>query len=97
MSLAERQQAAGQQQRRRQREAAQQAAAAVGHPAHQQRPGDLPGGEHAGEGGDAGVPVMVSDDIISKAAFMEFAGNAARGIAMRNANLEPTKIQEMMQ
>ncbi len=59
--------------------------------------GQIPLVQNIREGGDAGVPVMVSDDIISKAAFMEFAGNAARGIAMRNANLEPTKIQEMMQ
>lgn len=59
--------------------------------------GQIPLVQSIREGGDSGVPVMVSDDMASKAAFMEFAGNAARGIAMRNANLEPTKIQEMMQ
>lgn len=59
--------------------------------------GQIPLVQSIREGGDSGVPVMVSDDMVSKAAFMEFAGNAARGIAMRNANLEPTKIQEMMQ
>ena len=59
--------------------------------------GQIPLVQSIREGGDSGVPVMMSDDMISKAAFMEFAGNAARGIAMRNANLEPTKIQEMMQ
>jgi len=59
--------------------------------------GQIPLVQNIREGGDTGVPVMVSDDMVSKAAFMDFAGNAARGIAMRNANLEPTKIQEMMQ
>ena len=58
--------------------------------------GQIPLVQNIREGGDSGVPVMVSDDTISKAAFAEFAGNAARGIAMRNANMEPTKIQEMM-
>lgn len=59
--------------------------------------GQIPLVQNIREGGDSGVPVMVSDDILSKAAFMEFAGNAARGIAMRNANLEPTTIQEIIQ
>ncbi|CAN5823720.1 Mrp/NBP35 family ATP-binding protein [soil metagenome] len=58
--------------------------------------GQIPLVQNIREGGDIGVPVMVSDDEISKAAFEEFAGNAARGIAMRNANMEPTKIQEVL-
>ncbi|MBP9098656.1 MAG: Mrp/NBP35 family ATP-binding protein [Ferruginibacter sp.] len=58
--------------------------------------GQIPLVQNIREGGDSGVPVMVSDDTISRAAFAEFAGNAVRGIAMRNANMEPTKIQEMM-
>lgn len=57
--------------------------------------GQIPIVQSIREGGDLGIPVMVSDDEISKKAFMDFAGNAARGIAMRNANLEPTQIQEM--
>ncbi|HMO62650.1 MAG TPA: Mrp/NBP35 family ATP-binding protein [Ferruginibacter sp.] len=40
------------------------------------------------EGGDNGIPVMMSDDAITKKAFMEFAGNAARGIAMKNAGIK---------
>ena len=48
------------------------------------------------EGGDIGVPAMVSDDAISQKAFMEFAANAVRGIAMRNANLAPTEIQAIV-
>jgi len=39
---------------------------------------------------------MVGDDEITKKAFMDFAANAVRGIAMRNANLEPTEIQEIV-
>ena len=43
-----------------------------------------------------GVPVMMSDDEITKNAFREFAGNAARGIAMRNANMPASQIQEIL-
>ena len=39
---------------------------------------------------------MLSDDEITKKAFEEFAGNAARGIAMRNANMAATEIQEIL-
>jgi len=38
---------------------------------------------------------MASDDELTKKAFLNFAGNAARGIAMRNANMAPTEIQEV--
>ena len=48
------------------------------------------------EGGDIGVPLMVGNDEVSKKAFLHFAGNAARGIAMRNANLPATEIQEIL-
>ena len=46
------------------------------------------------EGGDTGVPVMISDDEISKNAFIEFSDNAIRGIAMRNAQLPVTEVSE---
>ena len=39
---------------------------------------------------------MISDDDISKKAFQEFAANAVRGIAMRNANMPATEIQEVL-
>jgi len=58
--------------------------------------GQIPLVQSIREGGDQGVPVMVSDDEISKTAFEEFAGNAARGIAMRNANMAATEIQEIL-
>jgi ATP-binding protein involved in chromosome partitioning len=58
--------------------------------------GQIPLVQSIREGGDLGVPVMVSDDDISRKAFEEFAGNAVRAIAMRNANLAPTQIQEIV-
>lgn len=59
--------------------------------------GQIPIVQAIREGGDIGVPIMVSDDELTKKAFHDFAANATRGIAMRNANLEPTQIQEMME
>ena len=58
--------------------------------------GQIPIVQSIREGGDIGVPVMVSDDKISKKAFEEFASNAVRGIAMRNANMPATEIQEVL-
>jgi len=58
--------------------------------------GQIPIVESIREGGDIGIPAMVGDDNITKKAFMDFAANAVRGIAMRNANLEPTEIQEIV-
>jgi ATP-binding protein involved in chromosome partitioning len=58
--------------------------------------GQIPLVQSIREGGDIGVPLMVSDDNITRKAFEEFAGNAARGIAMRNANMEATEIQEIL-
>jgi ATP-binding protein involved in chromosome partitioning len=59
--------------------------------------GQIPIVESIREGGDIGVPAMVGDDAITKKAFMDFAANAVRGIAMRNANLEPTEIVEIVE
>jgi len=47
--------------------------------------GQIPLVQSIREGGDLGIPIMVSDDEISKKAFREFAGNAVRGIAVKNA------------
>jgi ATP-binding protein involved in chromosome partitioning len=58
--------------------------------------GEIPLVQSIREGGDAGVPIMMSDDEISRKAFMHFAGNAARGIAMRNAMLPVTEIQQVL-
>lgn len=58
--------------------------------------GHIPIVQSIREGGDIGVPIMVSDDDLTKRAFHEFADNAIRGIAMRNANVAPTEIQEIL-
>ncbi|MFZ1783734.1 MAG: Mrp/NBP35 family ATP-binding protein [Ferruginibacter sp.] len=58
--------------------------------------GQIPIVETIREGGDIGIPAMVGDDAITKKAFMDFTANAVRGIAMRNANLEPTEIVEII-
>ena len=58
--------------------------------------GQIPIVESIREGGDIGVPAMVGDDTITKKAFMDFTASAVRGIAMRNANMEPTEIVEMI-
>jgi len=58
--------------------------------------GQIPIVQSIREGGDLGIPIMVSDDEITKKAFIDFAGNAVRGIAMRNANMAPTQVQEVL-
>lgn len=56
--------------------------------------GQIPLVQSIREGGDAGVPVMVSDDAISKKAFENFASHVIRSVAMRNANLSSQKVVE---
>ncbi|HRO48486.1 Mrp/NBP35 family ATP-binding protein [Agriterribacter sp.] len=58
--------------------------------------GQIPLVQGIREGGDTGIPVMVSDDEITRKAFMDFAGNTVRSIAMRNANIGATKIVEIV-
>ena len=58
--------------------------------------GQIPIIESIREGGDIGVPSMISDDTITQKAFIDITANAVRSIAMRNANMEPTEIQEIM-
>lgn len=58
--------------------------------------GQIPIVQSIREGGDIGVPSMVSDDPITRKAFMDFAGAAVRSISMRNANIAPTEIQEVL-
>ena len=49
--------------------------------------GQIPLIQKIREGGDEGKPVMIGADSVAKKAFHDFAGNAARSIAMINANL----------
>jgi len=57
--------------------------------------GEIPIVQSIREGGDAGTPAMISDDVISKAAFLSIAERVAQQVSIRNANLAPTKIVEV--
>lgn len=54
--------------------------------------GQIPLVQSIREGGDKGTPIMASQDSITKKAFEDFAGAAARSIAMRNANMPSTAV-----
>jgi len=58
--------------------------------------GQIPIVQSIREGGDNGVPVMVSDDAITKKAFEDFSDKAVRSIAMRNADIPVTKTLEIV-
>jgi ATP-binding protein involved in chromosome partitioning len=58
--------------------------------------GQIPLVQSIREGGDQGVPVMMSDDSVTKKAFEEFAAHVVRSIAMRNANITGAKIAEVV-
>jgi ATP-binding protein involved in chromosome partitioning len=58
--------------------------------------GQIPLVQSIREGGDAGTPVMVGDDNISRTAFVEFAGNAVRSIAMLNAHINTARVAEIV-
>ena len=57
--------------------------------------GQIPIVQGIRESGDTGKPVVLEDDSIVGRAFAELAQNTAQQIAIRNANLEPTKIVEI--
>ena len=58
--------------------------------------GQIPLVQSIREGGDIGVPIMMSDDEVSKKAFYEFAGIVARSISMRNAQMRSEQIAEVV-
>jgi len=58
--------------------------------------GEIPLVQSIREGGDDGMPIMAGSDEITKQAFINFANNAVRSISMRNANLEATKVVEVL-
>jgi len=53
--------------------------------------GEIPLVQSIREGGDAGVPAMVGEEEISKAALRSVVSNAVRQIAIRNASLPKTE------
>jgi ATP-binding protein involved in chromosome partitioning len=56
--------------------------------------GQIPLVQRIREGGDEGRPVMIGEENSAKKAFQDFAGNAARSIAMINANMNAEKRAE---
>jgi len=58
--------------------------------------GQIPLVQNIREGGDIGVPVMMGDDEITKAAFAEFAGIVARSVSMRNAHMNAEEVAEIV-
>ncbi len=48
------------------------------------------------EGGDDGMPAVLSDNALVAAPFDELAKAVAQQVAIRNANLEPTKVVEIV-
>jgi ATP-binding protein involved in chromosome partitioning len=58
--------------------------------------GQIPLVQSIREGGDAGVPAMMSDDEVTKTAFRAFASDVVRSISMRNANMSSEKVAEVV-
>ncbi len=58
--------------------------------------GQIPLVQEIREGGDSGEPAMIGAEPIAKKAFEEFAGQAARSIAMINANMRVEKVAEIV-
>src|SRR3954468_8495483 len=59
--------------------------------------GQIPLVQSIREGGDNGIPAMIGNDQISQKAFEDFAGLAARNIAIRNAKISQTKPVEVVE
>jgi ATP-binding protein involved in chromosome partitioning len=59
--------------------------------------GQIPLVQSIREGGDIGVPAMISDDAASRNAFLEFAGSVARSVSMRNAHMKSEEIAEVVE
>lgn len=54
--------------------------------------GEVPLVQSIREGGDRGIPAVINDEPVSRDAFLKIAQEVARNVAIRNANLDPTKI-----
>jgi ATP-binding protein involved in chromosome partitioning len=54
--------------------------------------GQIPLVQSIREGGDKGTPIMLSEDMVTKKAFQDFASQVVRSVAMRNANMSGEKI-----
>ncbi|NDC42971.1 MAG: MRP family ATP-binding protein, partial [Chitinophagia bacterium] len=43
-----------------------------------------------------GTPAVIDDEPVARASFMKLAQTVARNIAVRNLNMDPTKISELV-
>ncbi len=59
--------------------------------------GQIPLVQSIREGGDIGVPIMMSNDAVTKEAFTEFAGTVARSVSMRNAHMKVEEVAEVVE
>jgi ATP-binding protein involved in chromosome partitioning len=59
--------------------------------------GQIPLVQSIREGGDSGVPIMLGDDLVTREAFVEFAGTVARSVSMRNAHMKGAEIAEVVE
>lgn len=59
--------------------------------------GQIPLVQSIREGGDSGVPIMMSNDSITKDAFYGFAGTVARSVSMRNAHMKAEEVAEVVE
>jgi ATP-binding protein involved in chromosome partitioning len=59
--------------------------------------GQIPLVQSIREGGDIGIPAMMSDDETTKKAFREVAADVVRSISMRNANMSSEKVAETIE
>lgn len=59
--------------------------------------GQIPLVQTIREGGDIGVPIMMSDDEITREAFREFAGVVVRSVSMRNAHMKAEEVAEVVE
>ncbi len=58
--------------------------------------GEIPLVQGIREGGDRGLPAVLDMESGSREAFITLAKTVAQNIAMRNLNMEPTKVVEMV-
>lgn len=59
--------------------------------------GQIPLVQSIREGGDQGVPILMTSEEITKQAFLDFAGNVARSVSMRNAKMRSEEIAEVVE
>ncbi|MBW7912817.1 MAG: Mrp/NBP35 family ATP-binding protein [Taibaiella sp.] len=59
--------------------------------------GEVPIVQGIREGGDIGMPAVLDETNPASRIFTELAQNVARNVSMRNANVEPTKVVQILE